>query len=75
MSEQTELVVFMARALVAEPEAVRVRDVGDQVLELEVASDDLGRVIGRRGKTARAMRAALAASAGGAGYDLEIAED
>lgn len=75
MSELAELVTFMARALVDEPDSVRVRDVGDRVLELEVASDDLGRVIGRRGKTARAMRAVLAASAGGAGYDLEIAED
>ena len=47
-----ELLEYLARTLVAEPDAVLVTEVeeieGEVVLELEVADDDLGRVIGRR---------------------------
>ncbi len=58
-----ELVEETARALVDRPDRVQVREVeGEQttVLELRVATEDLGKVIGKQGKTARAMRTILA---------------
>ena len=60
-----ELVEFLAKSLVDEPDAVKIRTMErDQatVLELEVAPPDLGKVIGRQGRTARAMRTLLAAA-------------
>jgi predicted RNA-binding protein YlqC (UPF0109 family) len=60
-----ELLVFVARGLVAEPDAVRVtRTERDDavVLELHVAEDDLGKLIGRGGRIARALRAVVRAS-------------
>lgn len=57
-----DLVSFLARALVDDPEAVDVQVVeGDRayVLELTVAEDDLGKVIGKEGRTARAIRTLL----------------
>ncbi len=59
-----ELINHIAKALVDEPEEVRVSEVeGEQtsVIELKVAKDDLGKVIGRQGRTARAMRTILSA--------------
>ena len=61
-----ELVIVMARALVDKPDEVEVNEVeGDvtTILELKVAKDDLGKVIGKQGKTAHAMRAILNATA------------
>ncbi len=61
-----ELIVQMAKALVDKPEDVAVAEVEGErttVYELRVASNDLGKVIGKQGKTARAMRTIL--SAGG----------
>ena len=60
-----ELVETIARALVDEPDAVRVEErAGDPTTyELSVAHADLGKVIGRQGKTARAIRILLAARA------------
>ena len=63
----TELVEFLAKSLVDNPDEVRVRTRDrnrDQqtVIELEVAQADLGKVIGRQGRTARAMRTILAAA-------------
>ena len=62
-----ELLDFLARALVAEPDAVEVTEVeeieGEVVLELEVAEDDLGRVIGRGGRVATALRLVMKAAA------------
>jgi predicted RNA-binding protein YlqC (UPF0109 family) len=63
--ELKELVSFIARALVDEPDDVQVDVVdGDDaiVLELTVAESDLGKVIGKDGRTARAMRALLSAT-------------
>ncbi|MFN7697564.1 MAG: KH domain-containing protein [Deltaproteobacteria bacterium] len=63
--ELKELVSFIARSLVDEPEEVQVDVVdGDDavVLELTVAESDLGKVIGKDGRTARAMRALLSAT-------------
>ena len=79
MSEAREVVEFLARALVDVPDEVRVTEAdqhGTAVIELFVAPDDLGRVIGRQGRTAAALRT-LAAAAGerrGLKVMLEIRE-
>ena len=55
----------MAKALVDKPDAVEVTEVeGEQttVLELRVAKDDLGKVIGKEGRTARSLRTILSAA-------------
>jgi len=60
-----ELVEAMAKALVDRPEEVVVREVEGEkttVFELRVASSDLGKVIGKQGKTARSMRTILGAA-------------
>ncbi len=60
-----KLIEYIAKALVDAPDAVEVSEVaGDQtiVLELKVAKEDLGKVIGKQGRTARAMRTLLNAS-------------
>ncbi len=60
-----ELIEQIARALVDDPEQVEVTEMdGDKtlVLELHVAQNDLGKVIGRQGRTARAMRTILDAA-------------
>ena len=62
-----ELLEFLARSLVADPDAVQVTEVeeieGEVVLELEVADDDLGRVIGKGGRVANALRTVMKAAA------------
>jgi predicted RNA-binding protein YlqC (UPF0109 family) len=62
-----ELLEFMARSLVADPAAVEVNEIeeidGEVVLELGVADDDLGRVIGRGGRVANALRSVMKAAA------------
>jgi len=60
-----ELIDYIARALVDNPEQVTVSEVeGNRtsVLELKVAKEDLGKVIGKQGRTARAMRTILSAA-------------
>ncbi len=60
-----DLVEKMAKALVDRPEEVNVTEVEGEkttVFELRVAQTDLGKVIGKQGKTARAMRTILSAS-------------
>jgi hypothetical protein len=60
-----ELVEVMAKALVDKPEDVSVNEIDGEkttVYELRVAVGDLGKVIGKQGKTARAMRTILSAS-------------
>jgi len=60
-----DLISYIARALVDNSEEVTVTEVeGDQtsVLELKVAKEDLGKVIGKQGRTARAMRTILSAA-------------
>jgi hypothetical protein len=59
------LIKYIAQSLVDNPEQVEVSEVeGNQtsVLELKVAKEDLGKVIGKQGRTARAMRTILSAS-------------
>ena len=61
-----ELVTLIAKSLVDNPEKVEVREVtGEQtaVLELKVAPDDLGKIIGKQGRTAKAIRTILGAAA------------
>ena len=61
-----EIVEYLARRLVDEPDAVRVEELerdGDTVLQLHVAPDDVGKVIGRQGRIARALRTVVRASA------------
>lgn len=61
-----ELVEYVARFLVRNPDAVSVTETlreGVPTLELRVAEEDLGRVIGKEGRTAKALRAILNAAA------------
>lgn len=61
-----ELVTFLSKSLVDEPEQVDVQVLEEDrayVIELTVAPDDLGKVIGKEGRTARAMRTLLSAMA------------
>jgi predicted RNA-binding protein YlqC (UPF0109 family) len=60
-----ELVKFIAQSLVDKPDEVQVTEIeGEQtsVIELKVAKEDLGKVIGKQGRTARAMRTILSAA-------------
>ncbi len=64
-AQLVELVTYMARALVDKPDEVDVRPVDEDratLFELTVAEGDLGKVIGKDGRTARAMRAVLSAT-------------
>jgi uncharacterized protein len=66
VSSSAELVEYLARRLVDEPDEVRVEELerdGDLVIELYVAKDDVGKVIGRQGRIARALRTVVRASA------------
>ena len=61
-----EIVEYLARRLVDDPDAVRVQELerdGDTIIELHVAKDDVGKVIGRQGRIARALRTIVRASA------------
>jgi uncharacterized protein len=61
-----DLIEFLTRALVEEPDAVQVEEIeenGDVVYEITVADDDLGRVIGRGGRVANALRTVAKAAA------------
>ncbi len=60
-----ELITLIAKALVDKPEEVEVQEIqGSQttVIELKVAKDDLGKVIGKRGRTAQSIRTILTAA-------------
>jgi len=60
-----DLIAYIAKALVDKPEEVVVTEIeGEQtsVIELKVAKEDLGKIIGKQGRTARAMRTILSAS-------------
>ena len=62
-----ELIHYIATSLVDQPDAVQVNEVEQDdsiVIELTVAKEDLGKVIGKQGRTAKAMRALLTAVAG-----------
>ena len=78
MAEQrpaAALIEFIAKTIVTNPDAIAVREVdGGRLLELETDPDDRGRVIGRQGRVAKAMRAVLAASRDGADCRLDIVD-
>lgn len=62
-----ELITFIARSLVDNPDGVQVTVTEEDdtvVIDLAVDKDDLGKVIGKQGRTARAMRSLLSATAG-----------
>ena len=74
-----ELITMIARALVDDPEAVEVFEVEGThttIIELTVAKEDIGKVIGKQGRTAQAMRTILSAAAVTSGKKsvLEIIE-
>jgi len=61
-----DLVDYIARALVDKPDEIEVEDVEEEdglVIELTVAEEDLGKVIGKQGRTAKAIRTVLSAAA------------
>ena len=75
-----DLVIEIVRALVDQPEAVSVNEIESNqtaVLEVSVAKTDLGKVIGKRGRTANAIRTILSAAAGKRRkrYMFEIIDD
>jgi len=75
-----ELVQYLAKALVNNPDAVEVNETQGEtasVLELRVAKEDLGRIIGKQGRTAKSIRTILNAAASRANRKvvLEIIED
>jgi predicted RNA-binding protein YlqC (UPF0109 family) len=71
-----ELLAELARRLVDEPDAVRVEQVegedGSLVLVLHVAEGDIGKVIGRQGRIARALRTVVRAGGPAAGRRLQL---
>ena len=72
---EKELVEFIARSLVDEPEAVIVNMIEGEkstILELRVAGDDLGKVIGKHGRIAKSIRTILSASATKTGKRLVL---
>lgn len=75
-----ELIEYLARALVNQPDAVEVKETeGDtaSILELKVAKEDLGRIIGKQGRTAKSIRTIVNAAASRTNRKvvLEIIED
>ncbi len=70
------LVEMIARSLVDSPDEVFVEQFDDGMIELEVAETDVGKVIGRQGRTARALRTLLSAAGVRARkrYSLDIIE-
>ena len=75
-----ELVRYLARALVSNPDAVEIKETesgGASVIEIKVAKQDLGRIIGKQGRTAKSIRTLLnaAASRDNRRVILEIVEE
>jgi predicted RNA-binding protein YlqC (UPF0109 family) len=70
-----ELVEYVAKTLVDDPSAVTVTEVEDEegvVIELHVAEDDMGKVIGRNGSVAKALRTLLKVSAARDGESVQL---
>jgi len=65
MNDVKELIEYIAKAIVDKPEAVEVQGVEGEnstVIELKVAKEDIGKVIGKKGKTITALRTILSAT-------------
>jgi hypothetical protein len=74
-SPSAALIEFIAKGITNDPDAIAVHVCdGGSLLELETAEDDRGRVIGRQGRVAKAMRAVLGASRHGADCRLDIVD-
>ncbi|NQZ97563.1 MAG: KH domain-containing protein [Myxococcales bacterium] len=70
-----ELIEFIVKSIVSDTDAIAVNVLDDgTLLELETAQDDRGRVIGRQGRVAKAMRAVLGASRDGKDCRLDIVD-
>jgi predicted RNA-binding protein YlqC (UPF0109 family) len=70
-----ELLAELARRLVDDPDAVHVEEIerdGAHVLQLHVAKDDVGKVIGRQGRIARALRTIVRAGAARTSYRVLV---
>ena len=70
-----DLVEYVAKSLVDDPDAVRVEEVEDRdgmVIELHVAEDDMGKVIGRNGSVAKALRTLLKVTAARDGEPVQL---
>jgi predicted RNA-binding protein YlqC (UPF0109 family) len=70
-----ELVEYVAKSLVDDPDAVQVTEVEDEegtVIELHVAEDDMGKVIGRNGSVAKALRTLLKVTAAREGSSVQL---
>jgi uncharacterized protein len=70
-----ELLAELARRLVDDPDAVRVEEIerdGAHVLQLHVAKEDVGKVIGRQGRIARALRTIVRAGAARSNYRVLV---
>lgn len=70
-----ELVKAIAVSLVDEPEAVEVSETiedGTKVIRLKVAPDDMGKVIGKQGRIAKALRTVVKAAAAGSGEKIVV---
>ncbi len=79
MSEVADQLAGVVRSIVDRPEAVRVEEIEEEdaiVLQVEVAPEELGRVIGRQGRTVRSLRALLEVRGAETGeyYEVEIVE-
>jgi uncharacterized protein len=75
-----EVLEYVAQAIVDDPDAVEVTEVAGErsmTLQLRVASDDMGKVIGKRGRTVRAIRSLIRAAGSRQGITpfVEIVED
>ena len=75
-----EVLEYVAQALVDEPDAVEVTEVAGErsvILQLRVAPDDMGKVIGKRGRTVKALRSIVRAAASRQGVTtlVEIVEE
>ena len=70
-----DLVEFVAKSLVDDPDAVRVevvQEAGGSVIELHVAEDDMGKVIGRNGSVAKALRTLLKVTSARDGQPVQL---
>jgi predicted RNA-binding protein YlqC (UPF0109 family) len=75
MASPREVLEFVAKNIVDDPDAVRVEEETDSrgaILHLTVADDDIGKVIGKGGRTARAIRSVVRASAIRAGTHVMV---
>ena len=70
-----DLVEYVAKTLVDDPDAVTVSEIDDEegtVIELHVAEDDMGKVIGRNGSVAKALRTLLKVTAAREGSSVQL---